>query len=293
MNRLNIYLLALGCFVVGTVELVVAGILGAIADDLHISIALAGQLITAYSLAFAIGTPIFVSLTSRIRRKTLLVSSLTVFIVGCLASFGSTQYVMLLLSRVILGLSAGVFSVVALSSVAKLVPSEKMGSTIGTIALAFGCVLTLGGPIGIAIAGWWRWQGIFALLGVVGLFIMLGLIRLLPHIEGDAPVRFKQQFAVLGNPVMISGLLLSFFMNTSNSIMLTYLTPFLQTILHLKASDIGVTMFVLGVSGMIGSRLGGFGVDKWGTVRMITYSLVISAASLALLPAFTLRPSSD
>ena len=56
MNRFTIYLLALGVFLTATSELVVSGILYAIADDLHISLAFAGQLITAYSLAFAIGT---------------------------------------------------------------------------------------------------------------------------------------------------------------------------------------------------------------------------------------------
>lgn len=66
MNRFIIYLLALGAFLVGTAELIVAGVLNVIAQDLDISIALAGQLITAFSLSFAIGTPIVITLTSRV-----------------------------------------------------------------------------------------------------------------------------------------------------------------------------------------------------------------------------------
>ncbi|KIL42155.1 MFS transporter [Gordoniibacillus kamchatkensis] len=290
MNRLLVYMIALGCFVVGTVELVVAGILNSIANDLHISIALAGQLITAYSLAFAIGTPLLVAVTARMGRKSVLAGSLAVFVAGCLVSFGSPQYAVLLGSRVILGLSAGVFSVVAIGSVAKLVPADKMGGAISTIALAFGSALTFGVPLGIAIAGWWGWRGIFAVLAAVGLLIMLGMIRLLPHIEGDAPASLRQRFAVVGNPVIVSGLFLSFFMNMSNSVMLTYLTPFLQTIFHLNVSDVGLMMLVLGVSGMIGSRFGGFGTDRWGAARMISLGLTISAATVAIVPAFAAVP---
>ena len=72
MNRLVIYVLTIAVFFTATSELVVAGILNVLADQMQISVALAGQLITAYSLAFAIGTPIVVSLTARMGRKKLL-----------------------------------------------------------------------------------------------------------------------------------------------------------------------------------------------------------------------------
>jgi DHA1 family putative efflux transporter-like MFS transporter len=52
----------------------------------------------------------------------------------------------------------------------------------------------------------------------------------------------------------------------------------------MKASSVGLMMLVLGVFGVAGTRLGGFGVDKWGTARMISFSLVVSAAALAFLP---------
>ncbi|MDQ0889827.1 DHA1 family putative efflux transporter-like MFS transporter [Paenibacillus sp. V4I9] len=286
MNRMNIYFLAFGGFVVGTAELVVAGILQLIADDLQISIGLTGQLVTAYSLAFAIGTPILVALTSRMGRKTLLVLSLIIFIIGSLVSFISPNYAILMVSRVILGLSAGVYTVSALSSAVKLVPADKMGSAIGMIALGFGSAMALGVPIGIAIAHWWSWQVIFVFLAIVSSLIMLGLIRLLPQVEGDTPVPFTQQFMVLGNPVILTGLVVSLLLYTSNSVMLTYLAPYLESILHLEESRIGIMIFALGVVGAIGSRLGGFSSDKWGSSRTITFAIAVSVGSLTLLPIF-------
>jgi DHA1 family putative efflux transporter-like MFS transporter len=286
MNRLSIYILALGVFLTGTSELVVAGILHVIAEDLNISIALAGQLITAYSLAFAIGTPIVVSLTSRMGRRKVLLGSLAVFILGCLASYGSSEISVLMVSRIILGVSAGVYLVVVFGAVAKLVPAEKLGSAIGTIVLGFSSAMILGVPIGIAITKWWSWQAIFIILGLFSLLITFVIFRLLPEIEGDAPVPFGQQFKVLGSLVIVSGLFLTFFRESGNSILFTYLTPFIQDVLHLKASNISVIMLVFGIFGAVGSRLGGYGVDRWGAARVITLSIIVHVAVLALLPFF-------
>lgn len=286
MNRMVIYLLALGVFLTGTVEMVVAGILNVIAYDLMISVTLAGQLITGYSLAFAIGTPILIACTARIERKKLLIWSLFIFVIGCFISYTSLNYLILMISRVILGMSAGVFSVIALSSAAKLVPPEKVGSALGIIALGFGSAIAFGVPIGIAITNLLNWHVIFLVLSIISMFVMLGLLRLLPRIESDAPISLKQQLAIMKNPVIISALLISLFMCTSNSIMLTYIAPYLQDILHLSATELGYMMLLLGIASIIGSRIGGAGVDKMGTVNMITFSLLVTGMALLIIPLF-------
>lgn len=286
MNKWSVFLLALGAFVVGTAELIVGGILKPMADDLHISIALAGQLITAFSLAFAIGAPIVVALTARIERKKILIGSVAAFAIGSLITCISSDFTSLILSRLIVGVSAGVFTVVALSSVAKLVPAQQIGRAVGTIALGISCSMVLGVPIGIAVTEWMNWQISFAGLAVLALLVMAVLILLLPQIEGDDKVPFKRQFAVLRNPAILTGLIFSFFFSTSSSAMFSYVTPFLESILHMKPAYIGSMMLILGVFSVIGSRLGGIWSDKWGTARMIYTGLVLLTSSLALLPVF-------
>ncbi|MFD0681243.1 MULTISPECIES: MFS transporter [unclassified Paenibacillus] len=287
MNRLSIYILALGVFLTATAELVVSGILHIIAKDLNTTIALAGQLITAYSLAFAIGTPIIVSLTSRMGRRKVLVGSLAVFILGCIACSASSNLTILMASRMILGGSSGVYLVVAFGAAAKLVPAEKLGSAISTIVLGFSSAMILGVPIGIAITSWMSWHAIFMVLGLFSLIITLVILRLLPEIEGDEPISFQQQFKVLGSLVIISGLFLTFFRESGNSILFTYLTPFITDTLHMKASNISIIMLVFGIFGAIGSRVGGYGVDRWGVSRIITFSTIVQVATLALLPLFS------
>lgn len=49
MNK-GIFILAVTTFVAGTVELVIAGILGMIAEDLHVSVGTVGQLVSIFLL---------------------------------------------------------------------------------------------------------------------------------------------------------------------------------------------------------------------------------------------------
>ena len=60
MKKTLLFIFIISTFVVGTVELVITGILELIADDLQVSESMAGQLITTFAFAFAIGAPHFI-----------------------------------------------------------------------------------------------------------------------------------------------------------------------------------------------------------------------------------------
>lgn len=59
----NLFLLT---FVLGTSEFVMVGLLTEVAEDMKIAISAAGSLVSAFALSFAIGTPIFTALFSRL-----------------------------------------------------------------------------------------------------------------------------------------------------------------------------------------------------------------------------------
>ncbi len=287
MNKLSIYLLTLGTFLIGTTEMIVAGIVHMIADHFHITIALAGQLVSAFSLAFAIGTPIIVTLTSRFDRKKVLLGTLSLFMLGNLISTWSPNFTTLLLSRVLLGISAGVFIVVATSVAAKLVPPEKMGNAVSTVSIGFGTSLVLGVPLGIMISQWLGWKLVFALLAILSLLILIALVRLLPSLPGESPVPLKEQFSILKNRKIVGGLLIFLFLITGYGSAYTYLAPFLQETVQLDTSAISMAMLIFGAFALIGTKVGGIGADQWGTVKTIISSIAIHVIALILLPLFT------
>ncbi|MFG2219966.1 MULTISPECIES: hypothetical protein [unclassified Streptomyces] len=58
-----VYLLAFCLFAMGSAEFLVAGVLPAIADDLHITLSSAGALISAFAIGVVIGGPPLAILT--------------------------------------------------------------------------------------------------------------------------------------------------------------------------------------------------------------------------------------
>ena len=78
MDR-RVLLLALATFVTGTAENIVIGILPDIAGSLDVSLGLAGQLTTAFSITFALAAPAALLLTARFQHKAAFLAALAAF----------------------------------------------------------------------------------------------------------------------------------------------------------------------------------------------------------------------
>ncbi|OXL85751.1 MFS transporter [Paenibacillus sp. SSG-1] len=284
--RWKIFILAIASFLVGTSEFVIAGILDMLAKDVGVSVAAAGQLITVYSLAYAIGTPILIALTAKIDRKKLMLSALGLFFIGNLITITSTGYGMLMGARIILAISTGVFMVVALTVAAKIAHPGKQGGSIATVLLGFNLALILGVPLGRVIAGSYDWKVIFTGIGVLSLLAMLVLLLAIPKSEGEAPVPIREQLALFKTPRISAALSISFFWIMGYTILYTYITPFLLTITGMSERMVSIGLFAFGLASLLGSQVGGYGADKWGIPRTMVGGLIFHSGILFLLAAF-------
>ena len=95
MDRRLIWL-AIGAFATSTVAFVFAGLLPLIADGVGTTVPKAGLLMTAFSLSYAIGTPILATVTGSVDRRRVIAFALAFFIAANLfaataASYGGTD----------------------------------------------------------------------------------------------------------------------------------------------------------------------------------------------------------
>ena len=81
MSVMRIATFIISVFIVGMVEMMV-GIMNLMSDDLGVSEAIIGQLVTLYALTFAICGPILVKLTNRYPARPVLLWTLVIFVVG-------------------------------------------------------------------------------------------------------------------------------------------------------------------------------------------------------------------
>jgi len=279
----KIYMLAAVSFLVGTSEFIIAGILDKVAADIGVALSAAGQLITVFSLAYAFGTPILMALTARMERRKLLLYSLGLFIVGNVMAVLLPGFGLLIVSRIVLAISTGVFVVTALTVASKLAPPEKQGSAIATLVMGFSTALIVGVPIGRVVAAAYDWRTIFGGIGLLGVLAMLAVAFTIPQTEGEAPVPLRSQLALLKEPRITVALLITFFWISGYAIAYTYISPFLLSVTGMDEKGVSAGLFAFGIASLIGSKFGGYSTDRWGVPRTLIGGMLLHAISLVLI----------
>lgn len=277
-------MLAIISFLNGTSEYVIAGILDRIAEANNISVSSAGQLITVFSIAFGAGTPFLIAMTARLERKKLLVYALTVFSVINILIAIITGYEMLMAARIISALSAGVIQVTLLTLAAVLAAPGKQGGAIATVVMGNSTALVVGVPIGRVVASHYDWNVIFIGLGVVGLLLSALTLFTIPKTVAEEPVPLREQFKFLMKPRISAYLLITFLWLGSYSVVFTYISPYFLNTFGMSNQGVTTALFIFGIASAIGSKLGGFSTDKWGSFRTLTGGMLLHAIALLLFP---------
>lgn len=280
-------MLAIIGFIVGTSVYVVAGISDKIADSLDVSLTAAGQLVTVFSLAYAICTPIILVLTAKWGRRKLIMYSLGLFVVANILSFLSQNYGILIVARMIMGIGAGLAIVTVLIISTKIAPPGKQASAIAIITMGLTSSLIIGVPIGRIMTNAFGWQSVFGGIALLGLIAMVVIYLIIPDIEGDKPVSLHQQLALLKKRKVILGLSITLFWLGGYSIAYTYLSPYLLNVSGISDKFISTALLIFGIASLIGSKFGGFSTDRWGIPFTLTSTMTLHIVMLILLSFVT------
>lgn len=286
-NTVKIYILAIVSFLVGTSEYIISGILDNISESLGITIAAAGQLITIFSLVYAIFTPVLMALTSGMNKRKLMLFSLSVFILGNILAFVLPGYQLFIVSRIIMALGAGMVVVTALTIAEKIAPKGKQGTAIATVVMGFTASLIIGVPLGRMTSDFFSWKAVFGGIALLGLLAMVIISLTIPKIQGDKPVPLIQQLALFKKPKVVLGLAITFFWLGGYSIAYTYLSPYLLNISGVSSKLLSVVLLVFGIASLVGSKFGGFSTDRWGVNFTLISGMTLHVIMLILLSLVT------
>ncbi|RAW09542.1 MFS transporter [Paenibacillus taichungensis] len=282
-STFKIYILAVLSFLVGTSEYVIAGILDKIAMSTGVSLVTAGQLITVFSLAYAFGTPLVMVMTARMERKKLLLTAIGFFVLSNVLAYVLPGIGLLNLSRIMMGISAGVVVVVSMTIATKVARPGKEGSALAAVLMGFTASLIFGVPLGRIMATTYEWKAVFGVIALLGFAAIFLIALLIPRIQGEAAVSLRKQVALLKEPRVMIALSVTFFWIIGYSIFYSYITPFLLTSVGMHDSTLNTILFVIGIASLIGSRSGGYATDKWGLHRVLKTGLGLNAIALILI----------
>ncbi len=278
--------LALGTFASGTDGFVIAGILPSIARDLGVSVAAAGQLVTVFALAYALGSPLLMTFVAGgSSPKKLLALAMGAFaLANVLAAFAPNAGV-LGLARVLAALLAGVYVPTAAATAAMLVGPELRGRALALVLGGASVATALGVPAGVWIEAHSSWRMTFGFVSGLAVLALVGIVLGLPAAAKLPALPLRARLAPLARPDVLLVLGVTLLAMTAGFSIYTYVGPVFGA---LGARWVGLLLCLFGCGSLLGSWLGGYGADRWGAERTLAVELCIFTANFALL-AFSAR----
>lgn len=282
-NGMKVALLALACFATSISEFAIVGMIDVVAASAGVSVAMAGQLLTAFALSGGIGVPIVVMALAKLERRDLMTAALVMVVVGCALMSVVTDFYLMMLSRVFMAIGSGIFAVTCFAAAPQLAAPGREASVVATVTLGFNAALVLGLPFSRLMAQALPWTAVFWFVGIASM-AMIPVVRVIvPHGHDAAPKPLMQQLAYLKRPRVLLTFGLNLFWVAGYATLYSYITPFLQEATTLGATALSVALLAFGASTLVGNKLGGWLCDHFGMRPVVLTALAAQAALLVVL----------
>jgi MFS transporter, DHA1 family, inner membrane transport protein len=278
-----LYLFALTNLVIGTGAFVLTGILKPMSDDLGVSVAAAGQAMTAYAIASAFLSPLAIVATGRWRRKRAIQLGLFLFLAGSVVCAVSPNLTALLSGRALMGIGS-MYSALASGLVVVMVPPAVRARALALVFSGISMSYAIGLPLGTWLGFTYGWHAPVALVAVGCLLAIAALSYFLPHTIAAPGASFAGLGSVLRrwDIVRIWARTLLYFVAIFS--VFAYVGPVLQALYPMSASQLSFALVLFGISGVVGTFAGGWASDRFGPIRTLRFNLAAFIVTMLCVP---------
>jgi predicted MFS family arabinose efflux permease len=281
---LTVYLIAVGAFALGMASYVTAGLMPLVAGAFSISLAMAAQLVTAFTLAYGLGSPLVVALLPARAQRSGLLLALAVFVLANGASALAPGFASLLAWRAIAGIGAGVYLALGIAAAAGVSAPQQRGKAIGVIMGGMAGGTVLGVPLSLLLAQQLGWTAALWLVAVLGALALAGLLWKLPALPQVPATSLRRKLALLADGPVLAILLVSLLAAIASLGMYTFIAPLLAWSAHGAAVSSTPFLWAWGVGGIAGSVLVGPWADRVAAPKLTWCILLLLALALCALP---------
>lgn len=262
-------------FVFYTNDYMIAGVLPEVATGLRVSLAGAGQLVTAFSLTIAVVAPLAAVALARLPRRRVFALALIVFVIANASSALATSFGVLVALRILAAAAAAAATPALHAFAARIAPPGKRGKYTAIVTLAVTGSLAGGVPLGTWIGGYVGWHAVFGAVACAGSIALLLVLTCLPSGRPDArPPSFTLQFQALTKAPILLGLVASCTLMCGTMMLLTYFAPYLDAVTDSGLGDRALALGLSGVAGMAGVVGGGLAVDHLGAEKTLRIGII-------------------
>lgn len=281
-NWFGVVTIALGIFIMITIEELPIGVLTLVSDDLGTSHGALGWAVTAPGLlagVVSIATPLLIG---RRDRRQWLVIAMALMVLGCIGSVLAPSFLVLLASRIPVGLSIGIFWCLAPPVGIRLVPARQR--TLATTVIFSGAsgALVLGVPLGSFLGATFGWRFAFGFVGGIGLVVGVLMWLLLGSMTADSAYRLSDLGEVLRRPAVATGVIVTTIVVVSQMSAYTFASPIVQQIAGIEVRLVSLMLLIYGIAGMVGN----FAIGLVSSRSAATGVIIVAAGIAGVLAAY-------
>jgi MFS transporter, DHA1 family, inner membrane transport protein len=276
--------LALGGFAIGTTEFATMSLLPYIARDLHISVPVAGHIISAYALGVVVGAPLIAVLAARWRRRTTLIVLMGLYAFANGLSAVAPNYESMMGVRVLSGLPHGAYFGIAMLVAASVVRPDQRAQAVGHVLLG----LTVATIVGVPLANWLGqvvdWRCCVGIVAALSLATAIQVAIVAPKEPLDEGASALRELGALKRGQVWMTLAIGAIGFGGIFAMYTYLASTLAAVTGAPARIVPMVFAAFGLGMTAGNIIVPRFADR-AVMRTAGLLLLGSAAALALYPA--------
>lgn len=288
----SLYLLAMAVFAMGTSEFMLAGLVPDIAADLAVPVGTVGALTSAFAVGMVVGAPLVGAFARGWPRRTALLGFVVVFSAAHVVGALTTDFPVLVATRVLAALANAGFLAVALTAAADLVPADRKGRALAVLLSGTTTAMVAGVPAGALLGAVSGWRATFWAVAVLCVPAAFGLLKGFPaHQPADRDLR--RELAVLRHRPLVVVMLLGALVNAATFGGCTYLAPVVTGTAGLDELWVPVALVLFGAGSFAGVGIGGRFADRrphqviaiGGPLLLVAWPLtaLLATAPIALL----------
>lgn len=255
-------------------------------------------LVSAYSFAAFFSSLIGVFYLDIFDRKKALLFIYFGFAIGTFLCSYADSYEWLLGLRIGTGLFGGMISAMVLSIVSDLYLFKERGKAMGMLMGAFSVASALGVPFALYLAAKGDWHTPFFILGLSCIVVCIIVIFTFPNmnehlktIDSDRSLSHTLS-AITSDRNQLNALLAGFVLVMAHFMIIPFISPYLIKNVGFSQMEITYQFFFGGLATVISSPLIGRAVDKYGVMKVLILTMILSFIPTLIITNLSFVPVS-
>ncbi|MCC8172545.1 MAG: MFS transporter [Parabacteroides sp.] len=281
-SRLLVFILTTGVFGIINTEMGVVGILPMIAETFRVTVPQAGLTVSVFALVVALSAPFMPLLFSGINRKKVMLLALGLFTLSNVVSMLTTDFTVLLASRIFPAFLHPVYVSMAFTVAAESAGKADAPKAVARVFIGVSAGMVLGVPVTSFIASQVSFAMAMLFFTVVNVSVLVATMLFVPSMPVNHKLSYGTQLGVLKKATVWYSILAVTLINGAMFGFFSFLSDYLKEVTGVSYSVISIVLLLYGLANIVGNVLAGKLLSQHAKNSIIAIPIALAAAYTCL-----------